>query len=139
MLVSKHRDHFCFGCPTYGTGINLFPGCSVGCLFGDGSSVIGMLAGFWNNFCLCIATHQTGKFLLSFFFTGSCGYYLAISIGMFLIAALFCIISDVTGSIIRFAFMPVAFCVGSPAFYPLMVMLLFVIIGIMEDNFISIC
>jgi len=58
---------------------------------------------------------------------------------MFLIAALFCIISDVTGSIIRFAFMPVAFCVGSPAFYPLMVMLLFVIIGIMEDNFISIC
>ena len=139
MVVSKHRDHFRLGYPAYSTGINLFPSCGVGCLFSDGSSIIGMLAVFWNNFCLCIATHQTGKFLLSFCFTGGCGYYLSISVGMILITALFRIIGNITGSIIRFAFMPVALCVKSPAFYPFMVVFLFIIIGIMEDNLIPIC
>ncbi len=106
MVVSKHRDHFRLGCPAYSTGINLFPGCGVGCLFSDGSSIIGMLAGFWNSFRLCITTHQTGKFLLSFCFTGSCGYYLSISVGMLLIAALFRIIGNITGSISGHTFMP---------------------------------
>ena len=109
MIVCKHRDHFCPGCPTYSTGINLFPCRGVGRLFSDGSSIIGMLAGFWNGFRLCIAAYQTVIFLLSFCFTGGCGYYLAISIGMFLIAALFRIISNITGSISGHTFMPMGF------------------------------
>ena len=89
MVMSKHRDHFGFGCPAYGTGIYLFPRSGVGGLFSDSSNIIGMLAGFWNNFRFCIAAHQTGKFLLSLCFTGSCSYYLTISESMLLIATFF--------------------------------------------------
>ena len=138
MLVSKHRDHFCFGCPAYSTGINLFPGCGVGCLFSDGSSVIGMLAGFWNGFRLRITAHQTGKFLLSFCFAGSCVYYPAFSIGMLLIAALFRIISNITGSISGHTFMPMGSRVIRPAFRPLMFVFLPVVICIMENDLVSI-
>ena len=109
MIVCKHRDHFRLSCSAYSTGINLFPGCSIGGLLGDGSSIIGMLAGLWNNFCFCIAAHQTSKFLLSLCFTGSCSYYLTISEDMLLIAAFFGIIGNITGSISGHTFMPMGF------------------------------
>ena len=106
MIVCKHRDHFRLSCSAYSTGINLFPGCGVGCLFSDGSSIIGMLAGFWNSFRLCITTHQTGKFLFPSALQVAAVYYLSISVGMLLIAALFRIIGNITGSISGHTFMP---------------------------------
>ena len=75
---------------------------------------------------------------LSFCFAGSCVYYPAFSIGMLLIAALFRIISNITGSISGHTFMPMGSRVIRPAFRPLMFVFLPVVIYIMENDLVSI-